>query len=353
MEYTADERAMLWLCACTELSERERVAALRCAKCPSRIMEDAEEVFAAAHVSAQSARTRKRREEETDRMVESLSRKKQFFVSLAGEDYPEALSFIPSPPLLLYGQGRRELLKKEKFCIVGSRITPPWAAALGKRVAGELTAHFVIVTGIAEGGDRAAIEGASDSGELISVLPCGLDECYPAAHAALKAAVAERGLLLTELPPQDKAKKYSFHARNRLLAGLTRGTLVISAGEKSGALITANCALDYGRDVFAFPHNAGAAQGVGCNDLLKKGAYVATEAADILSVYGFESKPSAQTLSEEERRVYDALKARGEAHAAQLAADAGMQPFEVLPVLSSLELKGLAVKAGGNRYQAV
>lgn len=351
MRITEEERGYLWLIGCTHLDYRARVAALRAAP-PAELIARAEEIFPEAALSVLPPRSV--REREADAFLASLAKKGYFAVTLLSEDYPEALKQISTPPLALFGAGNRELLRARKFCIVGSRITPPWAEKLAAKVSGEIASRFAVVTGLAEGGDLAAIEGAMPRGNLISVLPCGLDMCYPAAHASLKEKIRASGLLLSELLPGEEAKKYSFHARNRLLAGLAEGVLVVSAARRSGALITANCALDFGRDVFAFPHNVGSVHGEGCNDLIKKGAYLVTEAEDILSYYGFASQEKElPPLSAGEEKLLALLKEVGEAHLAVLAERAGMQVFEASAHLSALELKGLAVKAGGNRYAAV
>ncbi|MDE6412021.1 MAG: DNA-processing protein DprA, partial [Clostridia bacterium] len=153
---------------------------------------------------------------------------------------------------------------------------------------------------------------------------------------------------------KEKVRKYSFHERNRILAGLSEGVLVVSAGEKSGTSITAGKALDYGRDVFALPYNAGVKQGEGCNALLKKGASLVTDSEDILSFYGFgkRAKPQVKLTSEEEM-VLKVLQEAGELHTAVIAERTGLKIFEATAALSSLEMKNLAVKAGGNRYSAL
>lgn len=338
MKYRAEERAIVWLCALSGKEPRERVAALRAVRDPSHLKEAFEE----------DARKR------TETFLRSLEENNIFALTVVSDDYPESLRVIPDPPLLLYGMGNRSLLQKKKLCIVGSRITPPWAEALCRRMAESLAENFVIVTGLAEGGDGAAIAGALPSGNLISVLPCGLAKCYPAAHTSLKERIAEKGLLLSEYPPEDSATKYAFHARNRLLAGLSEGVLVVSAGEKSGALITASRAAEYGRDVFAFPYNPGTSQGVGCNELLKKGAYVTTGVADILDCYGIEEKTfAAVELSPEEEKLLTILREQGELHAVALSELAGVPVYEATATLAALELKNLIVKSGGNRYTAV
>lgn len=304
-------------------------------------------------LASEGSETKEQREE-TDKLLSLLAKKNYFAVTLYSSDYPQALKTIDEPPLVLFGAGNRELLKKRKFCIVGSRSTPSWAEGVTKCIAGELSEHFVIVTGLAEGGDAAAISGALDSRNIISVLPCGLEECYPAAHFALKERIKERGLLLTEYPLREKARSYSFHARNRILAGLSEGVLVVSAGKQSGTSITVNRALDYGRDVFAFPYNVGAKQGEGCNALIKNGASLVTGSEDILSLYGFEkNEKPAVSLTPEEEKVFNVLREAGELHAAIIAERAGLKVYECAAALSSLEIKNLVVKAGGNRYSAL
>ena len=352
MKYTEDERALIWLHACTEFDPREKIALLRAAPSPSALFSHPERYLSALG-KEEVAEGLSMRSERLERFLAELEESGYFAVTVESCDYPEALK-IASPPLVMFGAGRRELLKERKFCIVGSRITPSWAAALGSRIAERLSRDFAVVTGLAEGGDCAAIRGALMSGKLICVLPNGLDTCYPAAHAALKEEVRRVGLLLSEYLPGETAKKYSFHARNRILAGLAEGTLVISAGERSGALITAYDAVDFGRDVFAFPYNPGTAQGGGCNELLKRGAYVCTGIQDILEVYHLKEETDVrQPLTEEETRAYEVLQAEGELHAAVIADRAGIPVYQMAAILASLELKGYVVKAGGNRYSCV
>lgn len=332
MTYSADEKAIIWLCGCTGAEYRERAAQLRAAVRPSELLD-------------------KLRTAQADELISRLEKKGQFAVTILADDYPTQLKNISDPPFVLFGAGNRALLKERMFCIVGSRLTPPWAEKHTRLVSEQVSSHFVIVTGLAEGGDAAAIEGALPGGKLVCVLPCGLDECYPAAHLSLKKRIERNGLLLSEYPPGEKCRGFHFYARNRILAGLSEGVLVVSAGEKSGALITANIALEEGRDVFAFPYNPGVKQGEGCNALIKKGAYLAEGAEDIFDGYGIAQVQQEETaLSPEEERVLSVLRQSGEMHAAVIAEHAGMQIFEAAATLASLEIKNLIVKAGGNRY---
>ena len=352
MQYDADERAYLWLCACTTTDYRTRSALLDSAPSPKYLLEEPEKYFPAEERLYHA--DRRERELEVDALISHLEKKGCFAVTLISDDYPEQLKHISMPPLILYGMGRRELLQKRRFCIVGSRITPPWAEKMGYAIAEELSEHFAIVTGLAEGGDSAAIAGALESGNLICVLPCGITECYPAAHASLKKKIAQRGLILSELLPGERPKKYTFHARNRILAALSEGVLVISAAKRSGTLITANYALDFNRDVFALPHNAGVKQGEGCNDLLKKGAFVVTDTEDILNVYNIKHvDKKAVKLTAEEKAVLEMVRQSGDVHAAFISQNMGMSVFEAMAILSALEIKGVAVRSGGNRFSAV
>lgn len=354
-KYTKEEEALIWLCACADLEPRERVVLLRAAASPEMLFERFESFYEKTFSAPLKGgfgdfEVRKR---QLSGFLAEADEKGYFAVTVLSRDYPEGLK-AAFPPLVLFGAGKRELLGEELFCVVGSRITPPWAEKLGMNIAETLSRRFTVVTGLAEGGDLAAIRGALPGGKLISVLPCGLDECYPAAHFSVKEEIRRSGLLLSEYPFREKTKKYSFHARNRILAGLCKGVLVISAGEKSGALITANTALEYGRDVFAIPYNPGISQGAGCNELLKKGAYVCTCAQDVFDCYGvLPQEERAVSLTSEEERLYQILHTEGEMHAAVLADRAGLPISEIAAVLSSLELKGLAVKTGGNRYSCV
>lgn len=354
---TEEEKAVLWLAACTKFDYREKISLLRAAKNPTELFENFEKFSQNVLKTPKSGLyniDRTAREKELQALIADLEKKGRFVVAICSDDYPHELERVQEPPLVLYGEGNRELLGRDKFCIVGSRIIPPWAEKTGKHIAGELADHFVIVTGLAEGGDSAAIDGAIRSGNLICVLPNGLDECYPAAHATLKRRVREKGLLLSECPPRERVHKGSFHARNRILAGLSKGVLVLSASERSGTLITANCALDCGTDVFALPHNIGLAQGAGCNNLLKHGAYLVTETADILSVYGITPKKKGKIpLDKDEERVLNVLRDGGEVHTAVIAEKTGLKIYEVAAVLSALELKGLVTKCGGNQYSAL
>nr|MBR6778175.1 DNA-protecting protein DprA [Clostridia bacterium] len=269
-------------------------------------------------------------------------------------EYPSAWQELPDKPEKLYALGDISLLRERKLAIVGSRRTPANALKLGTEIAKTLSEGFVVLTGTADGGDTAAIEGALlGSGRVICLLAGGFS-ALPQFNRTLLERVLKRGLIISPHPFETEVRAFSYEYRNKLLAKLCSGVLVIGAGEKSGALITAKYAAAYKKPVFAFPYPPNSASGAGCNALIKKGGYLTESALDIAEKYGVDltEKKREYTLTADEERVYEALK-EGEAHASELAQKAGVPVFKLRAVLSSLEVKGLVVSLGGNCYAAV
>lgn len=271
--------------------------------------------------------------------------------------YPKEWKRLPDAPKALYALGNIELLQERKFTVVGSRRTSAQALKLGTKISEELSKPFVVVTGTAEGGDSAAIEGALTNGRLICLLAGGFS-ALPQSNLSLLRQVAKKGLLLSPHPFETPVRNFSYEYRNKLIALLGEGTLVLGAGEKSGALITAYYAKEAGRPVFAFPYPPNAAAGVGCNRLLKTGGYLTESAEDIFPKLGISGEDllktkAKPTLSLEEEKMYAALCEQGEAHVNELSVKSGVPVFKARAVLSSLEVKGLSVSLGGNRYGAV
>lgn len=270
-------------------------------------------------------------------------------------EYPKEWQDLSDKPEKLYAVGNISLLKERKFTIVGSRTTPVNALKLGARIVEELTSAFVIVTGTADGGDAAAIEGALKAdGRIICILAGGFS-ALPQANLSLLKRVAERGLLLSPHSLETPVRAFSYEYRNKLLATLGEGTLVLGAGEKSGALITAKYARKYGKTVFAFPYPPNSSAGSGCNALIKTGGYLVENAADIADKTGVDlsvKKPRI-SLSADEEKLLSVLKALTEAHINELSERSGIPAFKARAVLSALEVKGLVATIGGNRYAVV
>lgn len=286
-----------------------------------------------------------------DGVLEQLEKRKVKCVTLASADYPKNLKNIYDPPATLFMLGKTELLKNRLFSIVGSRRTAAFAIEQCKRFSKELSSRFTIVSGSAEGADTAALESAENA---VSVLAFGFDRINTTTNARVVNGIARKGLLVSEYFPTEKVQRFNFPVRNRIIAGLSEGTLVVSAAAKSGALITAGYAAEYDRELFAFPYNIGVASGEGCNGLIKKGAALVQDPLDILAAFGLDLKPRPQiSLSQEEQKILDIIRESGETSIPELADKFGVEAYKLITVLSLLEIKGLVCRLGGNRYSAV
>ena len=274
-------------------------------------------------------------------------------VAYGSEYYPKAWLSLPDAPLVLYAKGDLSLLNTRLFCVVGSRRTPQAVLKLSEKLCEELSTSFTLVSGVADGADTAVLEGALRRGKAICLLAGGFSNA-PKSNPALLKAVEEKGLLLAPHQNDVPVLAYSYEYRNKLLAALSEGALVLSAGEKSGALITAKYAQEFGKKLFALPYAPNSASGCGCNALIKAGAKLTETAEDILTEFGLEVKETPLIeLTETERLAVEYLKRVGEAHASEIAGELKLPLFKVPVLLSSLEMKGVVVKLGGNRYSAV
>ena len=269
--------------------------------------------------------------------------------------YPKSFLSLSDAPEALYAVGNVALLQERKITMVGSRRTPAYALKIGAQIAKELSSAFVIVTGTADGGDGAAIEGAlSGSGKVICLLAGGFS-AIPQGNLPLLKRVAEHGLLLSPHTYDTPVRAFSYEYRNKLLAAMGEGVLVLGAAEKSGALITAKYGKQMQKTIFALPYAPGAAAGAGCNALLKQGGILTETAADVLEKFGIEKMQAMPkiVLTADEEKMYEALKDMSEGHLSQLAAKAGVPPYKARAVLSALEVKGLAVSLGGNTFAPI
>ena len=209
-------------------------------------------------------------------------------LSFVDDNYPERLKMLQDPPAVLYYKGTLPSFDS-KLCIamVGTRKISEYGKRSAYKIAYELaSAGAIVVSGMALGVDSVAACGALVAdGKTIAVLGCGIDVIYPSQHAKLQRTIEERGLVITEYSPGTKPFGTNFPVRNRIISGLSQGTLVVEADEKSGAMITAKCALMQGRGVFALPGNIDESNSMGTNSLIRDGATVATCADDILVNY--------------------------------------------------------------------
>jgi DNA processing protein len=276
-------------------------------------------------------------------------------IVLRRRDLPPRLRAIHDPPARLYlrGNAGADLLAEPSVAIVGARACSPYGSQVARMLGRELAAAgIVVVSGLARGVDGEAHRGAIDAGgHTIAVLGCGIDRDYPAAHASLAAAIAERSLLVSEYEPGVDPAPWRFPARNRIVAGLAAATIVVEARERSGALITADFALEEGREVFSVPGEITSALSAGTNDLLRLGATPLTCAADVLELFDLApATATAPTLSEPATRILEALQ-DGSASADELARATDLDVAAVTGALVELELAGAAVEGEG-RYRA-
>jgi DNA processing protein len=267
-----------------------------------------------------------------------------------GPAYPPLLAELHDPPERLYLRGERsELLAAPAVAIVGARSCSPYGAQVARELARELAAAgLVVVSGLARGIDGEAHRGALDAcGGTVAVLGCGIDRDYPASHAALASRIAESGLLVSEFEPGVEPAPWRFPARNRIIAGLSLATVVVEARERSGALITADFALELGREVFAVPGEITAALSAGTNHLIRQGAAPLLSADDVLQALGIERAPSAAASISPAARALLSLLSDTAVEADGLVRASGRPPDEVAAALVELELAGLTVCADG------
>jgi DNA processing protein len=255
----------------------------------------------------------------------------RYVVTLGDALYPAVLLDTADPPLLLHLRGRHELLARPALAVVGSRNPSAQGADNAVAFARFFSeAGWTIVSGLALGIDGAAHEGGlAGPGSTIAVLGTGIDRLYPARHHALALHIAAQGLLVSEFPMGTPPLRENFPQRNRLIAGLTRGTLVVEAALQSGSLITARLAAENGREVFAIPGSIHAPQSRGCHALIKEGAKLVECAQDILEELQMERKNGSAPAGPEHSRDRGATKP---APAAPQAAEDG-PPDAVLAAL--------------------
>lgn len=276
-------------------------------------------------------------------------------IPLGDPRYPDALLHIADPPLLLHAEGRMSLLQSPAIAVVGSRHATPQGLAHAGEFAGELAgAGLTVVSGLALGVDGAAHAGAlRHAASTVAVVGTGLDHVYPRRHTELAEHIRAEGLIISEHPLGTPPRGAHFPRRNRLIAGMTRGTLVVEAALSSGSLITARLASECGREVFAIPGSIHSPQSRGCHALLKQGAKLVETTADILEELNW-TVPVPATRAAGRPPVHDALLdaiAHDPVDLDTLAARTG-EPTHVLATrLLELEFEGRIARLPGQRFQ--
>lgn len=279
-------------------------------------------------------------------------------ITAEAPDFPESLRSVPDAPLYLYIRGTISPADRNAVAIVGTRTPTQYGRSVANRMAFELASQGItVVSGMARGIDTQAHKGAlAAPGRTIAVLACGIDITYPPENRDLMEEISRNGAVVTENPFGTQPESGYFPARNRIISGLSRGTVIIEAAEDSGSLITADYALKQGRKLFAIPGNVSSPVSRGTNSLIKQGAQLAETAADVLQGLGIhkgkqqpEGGRSLPSLTDEERSVFGTVTDEPK-HIDTILAENGCTPGRLGGILTSLELKGLVKQLPGKFF---
>lgn len=274
--------------------------------------------------------------------------------SKASAEYPAELLDLPNAPDLLFTLGARHTLDAPRVAIVGTRDCTGYGDRTARQIAAAIArAGGCIVSGMARGVDACAHRAALEAGgKTVAVLGTGVDVPYPRGHARLHAQIAEHGLVLSESAPGTAAFRGCFPRRNRIIAALAQVTIVVEAGHKSGALLTAKNALDLGRTVAAVPGPIDSPNSAGTNELLRDGAHVIATLDDALALAGYPAAPKVPLpdLNQAERAIWEAL-GKGAAQLDVLATRSGMSLRDCMTAITPLELRGLVSSGYSGEYR--
>lgn len=277
-------------------------------------------------------------------------------------DYPDRLKHCEDGPLMLYFKGKANLGQKRIISIVGTRVPTDYGKTMCEQIVqGFADQGVLIVSGLAYGVDTTAHRASLAAGlPTVGVLAHGLDQIYPYVNRPLAGKMVENGGLLTEFLSQTKLNRDYFPRRNRVIAGMADATLVIESAQKGGALITADIANSYSRDVFALPGRATDPKSDGCNQLIKTNkAALIHNAADICFMMGWDQSPHIvhiqqklfTELDEQEKKIFGILEDRHEADIDEIYLTSGLTSSKVAAILLKLEFEGLIRSLPGKRYK--
>lgn len=294
-----------------------------------------------------------------EREINDLEQNGVYFLTYRDGGYPENLRSIFDPPVALFIRGQLIAADSMAVAIVGSRKPTYYGVSMAEKIARDLaTTGVTVVSGMARGIDTAAHRGAlATEGRTVAVLGCGLDVVYPRENRRLMEQIASKGAVITEFPPGTQALGWHFPVRNRIISGLSKAIVVVEAGRKSGALITADFALEQGREVMAVPGNVTSPLSSGPHKLIKEGACLVEKMEDILEELNLKSlfsekmeqKKDQIALTSEEEAVYHLL-ACDPLPLDVLIGKSELSPRKVMAALMFLEVKGLVRQLPGKFY---
>ena len=378
----------VWLSECRGVSNQTRLALLRHFGSPEDVFyADAGEILLTEGITREQAKALEDHKlDKADRILADCQRLGLRILTIQDAEYPGRLQNIYDPPCLLYVKGRLPAIDEEAaVAVVGTRDCTPYGVACAEKLGyGLASGGAVVVSGLAKGIDAAASRGALRAGGVtVGVVGNGLDVHYPYESRYLYEDIAAAGALLSEYPPGTEPAGSHFPARNRIISGLSLATLVVEAPERSGALITAETALEQGRDVFAVPGPIDAPASVGCNRLIRDGAGLVSDAWDILREYagrfpeklkqdeareqpavlGYQARQKAEpkpvppsldlnksSLTDDQLNLLRAMSDEEPALVDDLIEQTGIPTRRVLSALTLLEMEQLVTQHSGKRY---
>ena len=301
---------------------------------------------------------KQRQEPDLEKILKRLEQKRISFITINEEKYPEILKTIHDPPPVIFYKGNFSF-NRPAIAIVGSRRCTGYGKKVAKKIAYKLVQRGItVISGMARGIDTSSHLGAlKGKGKTVAVLGSGLDHIYPPENKDLFKEIQHDGCVISEFPPGVEPLSKNFPRRNRIISGLSKGTVVVEASNRSGSLITSNLALEQGREVFAVPGNISRPQSQGTNDLIKKGAKIVTEVSDILEeLFLYNDYPSSKEkatypqLTDEEEKIIKVLQLEETMHINDIIKSVELNAGQVNTILLKLELKGLVSKEEGKKY---
>lgn len=296
-----------------------------------------------------------------DQYVKAFLEKGITVITLEDKIYPPLLRQINSAPFIIYCLGDSSLLADElKIAVVGTRKPTIYGSQITKKLVGDLAqANITIISGMAMGIDAFAHKAALEhNGRTVAVLGCGVDICYPAVNRLIYQEIIKKGLIISEFPPGKRSSIGVFPSRNRIIVGLSLGVLVIEGSEKSGTLITARYAAEFGRDVFACPGPITSEMSQATTYLLKNGAKVVASSSDVLEEYRIKHREikskemvsKLSNLSEEEKKIVDLAKNHGEIHIDTIVQYLQIESSKVFSLVSVMEINGILKRVDNEKY---
>lgn len=288
--------------------------------------------------------------------LKKLEKNSVSILFIKDKEYPEELKNIAKPPIFLYYRGDISILKGRKIAVVGTRRATSYGKIACEKLVRELVENEIItVSGLASGIDtichRKTLE---NNGKTIAIIGSGLDIVYPKENEKLWKEIGEKGLLMSEYPLGTEPFAYNFPMRNRIIVGVSQGVVVVESKAKGGSLITAELALEEGREVFAVPGEIFSPVSEGCNNLIKNSsAKLITSIEDILDEFGWKKIKkeieSKLNLTEYEKKIYNILVK--EKTLDELIVESSMKASEILTILMDLEIKKLIISIAGGKYR--